>query len=134
VRRLVTLLVSGAVVAGLAVAALVFGLRGVEVLSWVAGSASLVVAVVTLVVSWPGSVRGGGRMATGDIDQSNTGGNNVANSGQVTSARIAGPPAPPGETAPEEDEAQKPGSIRQRNTGGTNIANTGTVGSIDISQ
>ena len=43
------------VAAGFAVAALVFGLRGVEVASWVAGIASLVVAVAAIVLAPPGS-------------------------------------------------------------------------------
>lgn len=43
------------VAAGLAVAALVFGLRGVEVAGWLAAVASLVVAVAAVVLAPSGS-------------------------------------------------------------------------------
>jgi hypothetical protein len=54
-RRWVIFGVGVLVAAGLAVAALVFGLRGVEVASWLAGSASLVVAIAAIVLTCPGS-------------------------------------------------------------------------------
>jgi hypothetical protein len=54
-RRWVIIGVGVLVAAGFAVAALVFGLRGVEVASWVAGIASLVVAVAAIVLARPGS-------------------------------------------------------------------------------
>lgn len=144
----------GVLVAGLVLASVAFGLQGLEVMSWVAGAASLAVTVVTLVVGWPaarpdgegatGTSGKGGEMATGDIDQSNSGGTNVANTGQISSVRIGGPPSEStGGAAPADgpvpdgeagDPHRPPGTIRQRNTGGNNVASSGTIGSIDLSQ
>ncbi len=53
-RRWVIIGVGGLVAAGLAVAAVVFGLRGVEVASWLAGVAGVVVGVAAVVLA-PGS-------------------------------------------------------------------------------
>ncbi|NBE82152.1 hypothetical protein GVV04_14405 [Micromonospora sp. NEAU-HG-1] len=50
-RRWVIVGVGGGVAAGLVVAAVLFGLRGVEVASWLAGVASLLVAVTAVVLS-----------------------------------------------------------------------------------
>ncbi|MFJ8691073.1 hypothetical protein [Micromonospora wenchangensis] len=50
-RRWVVIGVGGVVAAGLVVAAVVFGLQGVEVASWLAGAASFVVAVAALVLA-----------------------------------------------------------------------------------
>ncbi|MEV0611522.1 hypothetical protein AB0I61_34790 [Polymorphospora rubra] len=52
-RRWVIFGVGVTVAAGLAVAALMFGLRGVEVAGWLAGVASLVVAVAAVVLAAP---------------------------------------------------------------------------------
>ncbi|WP_232290334.1 hypothetical protein [Micromonospora sp. ATCC 39149] len=54
-RRWVVIGVGGVVAAGLVVAAVVFGLQGVEVASWLAGAASLVVAVAALVLAPSGN-------------------------------------------------------------------------------
>jgi hypothetical protein len=54
-RRWVIIGLGALVAAGLAVAALVFGLRGVEVASWVAGVGGLVVAVAAIVLAPSGS-------------------------------------------------------------------------------
>ncbi|WP_121395772.1 hypothetical protein [Micromonospora sp. M71_S20] len=54
-RRWVIIGVGGVAAAGLVVAAVVFGLQGVEVASWVAGVASLVVAVAAVVLAPSGS-------------------------------------------------------------------------------
>jgi hypothetical protein len=145
----------GVLVAGLVLASVAFGLQGVEVMSWVAGSASLVVTVVTLIVGWPAARRDGegapgtsgkgGEMATDDIDQNNSGGTNVANTGHISSVRIGGPApestggAEPADGAVPDGEVSDaprpaPGTIRQRNTGGSNVASSGTIGSIDLSQ
>ncbi|MFI7438318.1 hypothetical protein [Micromonospora haikouensis] len=50
-RRWVIIGVGGLVAAGLVVVAVVFGLQGVEVASWLAGAASFVVAVAALVLA-----------------------------------------------------------------------------------
>jgi hypothetical protein len=50
-RRWVIIGVGVAVAAGLAVAAVLFGLRGVEVASWLAGIAGLMVAVAAVVLA-----------------------------------------------------------------------------------
>ncbi|MEV6801394.1 hypothetical protein AB0M91_24080 [Micromonospora rifamycinica] len=54
IRRWVIFGVGVLVAAGLAVAALLFGLKGVEVASWLAGSASLVVAIAAIGLTRPG--------------------------------------------------------------------------------
>jgi hypothetical protein len=63
-RRWVTGVLGVVVAMGLVVVAIVWGRNGVELMSWLAGVASLVVAVVTLLVTVP-SLSGGsgtGRM------------------------------------------------------------------------
>ncbi|MFG1804610.1 hypothetical protein ACGFI4_31150 [Micromonospora carbonacea] len=52
-RRWVVIGVGGVVAAGLVVAAVMFGLQGVEVASWLAGAASFVVTVAALVLALP---------------------------------------------------------------------------------
>ena len=54
-RRWLIVGVGGVVTAGLVVAAVVFGLQGVEVASWLAGAASFVVAVAALVLAPSGN-------------------------------------------------------------------------------
>ncbi|MGY3520961.1 hypothetical protein ACVMYR_32175 [Micromonospora sp. PTRAS2] len=54
-RRWVVIGVGGLVAAGLVVVAVVFGLQGVEVASWLAGAASFVVAVAALVLAPSGN-------------------------------------------------------------------------------
>jgi hypothetical protein len=54
-RRWLIIGVGGVVAAGLVVAAVVFGLQGVEVASWLAGAASFVVAVAALVLAPSGN-------------------------------------------------------------------------------
>jgi hypothetical protein len=52
-RRWVIIGVGGVVAAGLVVAAVLFGLQGVEVASWLAAVASLMVAVAAVVLAPP---------------------------------------------------------------------------------
>ncbi|WP_416904617.1 hypothetical protein [Micromonospora echinospora] len=54
-RRWVVVGVGGAVAAGLVVAAVLFGLQGVEVAGWLAGVASLVVAVTAVLLAPSGA-------------------------------------------------------------------------------
>ncbi|MFI6163454.1 hypothetical protein ACIA59_26335 [Micromonospora haikouensis] len=54
-RRWVVIGAGGVVAAGLVVVAVVFGLQGVEVASWLAGAASFVVAVAALVLAPSGN-------------------------------------------------------------------------------
>ncbi|MEU4569167.1 hypothetical protein [Micromonospora sp. NPDC023956] len=54
-RRWVIVGVGGAVAAGLVVAAVLFGLQGVEVAGWLAGVASLVVAVTAVLLAPSGA-------------------------------------------------------------------------------
>jgi hypothetical protein len=54
-RRWVIVAVGGAVAAGLVVAAVLFGLQGVEVASWLAGIASLVVAITAVLLAPTGA-------------------------------------------------------------------------------
>jgi hypothetical protein len=59
-RRWVAGVVGAVVTAALVVAAIVWGRDGVELASWLAGVASLVVAVVTLLVTVPSGADGSG--------------------------------------------------------------------------
>lgn len=144
-QRTVVLSVGGVLVAGLILAAILFGLQGVEVMSWVAGSASLGVALVALFVTWPAADPQDRRntVPTGDIEQHNADGVNLANSGAAGDVTLSGSPGgssvSPAAAAPADGTAAEvpppaPGSIRQSNTGGINIANSGTVGDVDMSQ
>jgi peptidoglycan/LPS O-acetylase OafA/YrhL len=93
-RRWVIGIVGVVVVAGLVVAAVVWGRDGVEAASWLAGVASLLVAVVTLLVTVPSGGPGSavarvlrfrGR-ASGDGQVFQAGGN-ITNAGNRTPKR-----------------------------------------------
>jgi hypothetical protein len=51
--RAVCVIAGAGLVIVLVVVAIMWGLKGIEVASWIAGVAALVVAVVTLYVTWP---------------------------------------------------------------------------------
>ncbi|MEU4159675.1 hypothetical protein [Actinoplanes sp. NPDC026670] len=57
-RRWVIIGTGAVAVAALITAAVLFGLRGVEAVSWIAGVASLVVAVAVMIVTWPSAGAG----------------------------------------------------------------------------
>lgn len=80
-RQWVIIGVAAVVAAGLVVAAVVFGSRGVEVASWLAGVASLVVAVAAVVLARSGSPA---PAAGGDRTVSSPGGRSVGAGGDVS--------------------------------------------------